>query len=65
MEKTATEKRRTVRGEKKTVHCTICGSVVGKSGQGSAEFRCPKCKLDIEVDFKHLTLQTTTMLREA
>ena len=64
MESTGTSKNKTVRNNKREIHCNICGSVVGKSGQGGAAFRCPRCKVDIDVDLDQAMMITRTTLKE-
>ncbi len=61
MESTGTNKNNTVRSKKQEIHCNICGSVVGKISKGGAAFRCPRCKVDIDVDLDQemLIIRTT------
>ena len=64
MESTGTNKSKTVRSKKQEIHCIICGSVVGKISQGEAAFRCPRCKVDIDVDQDQGILTTRTTLKD-
>lgn len=64
MESTGISRSKTVRSKKHEIHCSICGSVVGKISQGGAAFRCPRCRVDIDVDQDQGILTTRTTLKE-
>jgi len=64
MESNETDKTNTVQKRKREIRCGVCGSIAGKSGKDGAEFICPKCKANVEVDFIGQTMITKTLLRE-
>ena len=64
MESTETGKTNTVKKKKREIRCSVCGSIAGKSGKDGAEFVCPKCRANVEVDFDGQTMITKTLLRE-
>ena len=63
MESTGTNQNNAVRSTKREIHCNICGRVIGKISLGGAAFRCPRCKVNVDVDHDQGILITRTTLK--
>ena len=65
MEKTPNRNNETRKNKKKELHCPECGGVVVRAGKGTnGEFRCPRCKAEMDMIYTGPTLSVSMAFRE-